>query len=57
MNLNYFVTIILAILIQNVLKCDFKSFYLSLEIIKNTFKIKLIIEFGIVEKDTRYIKM
>lgn len=55
MNLNYLVTIILAILVQNVLRYNLKNFYLSLDIIKNTFRIKFIIELRIVEKDTKYI--
>lgn len=54
---NELIVMIVTILISDLLNCNLKCFYLNLEIIRNTFKIKVNIGFGTEEKDNSDIRM
>ncbi|WP_459479616.1 hypothetical protein [Clostridium saccharoperbutylacetonicum] len=52
MDIEQLMAIVLTILTNIILNQTLKSFYLSLEIIKNPFKISVNIGFSSMEKDT-----
>lgn len=52
MDINQLLAIVLTISINIILNRTIRSFYLSLEILKNTFKVSINIGFSNMEKDT-----